>query len=316
MIKRLLGGLVAVVLSLVVIGCAAAPVGWPAMQEDRAEAPAAMPTYVAEAPMEEKAASDSGARPADYAAVERLIIRNANLDIVVRDTEAAVETISQLATDMDGYVIESNLSQYQEGKQAYLQLRVPAEKLDQTLDSIRELSEEVRRENVSGEDVTDEYVDLQSRMRHLEATEERLLTFMDEAEDTEAALEVYDRLQNIQAQIEQTKGRMQYLEQSAAMATITLNITPSRLAQPIEVGRWQPQGTLRDAVESLIRVFQFLVDALIVIVVLILPVLLVISLPLVGAFFLIRALVRRRRRKKEGEQEPGEEGATKGAQEA
>lgn len=296
--RRLVGGVVTAVLLLLVIGCAAAPGGLAPMQEDRASAPPVMATQVAaEAAVEKEAEVDSGARRADYAAVERLIIRNANMEIVVQDTEEAVESIGSLAERLDGYVIESNLSQYQEGKQAYLRIRVPAETLDQALDAIRDIAEDVRRENVSGEDVTDEYVDLQSRMRHLEATEERLLTFMEEAEDTEAALEVYDRLQNIQAQMEQSKGRMEYLEQSAAMATITLNITPSRLAQPIEVGGWQPQGTLRDAFESLIRVLQFLVDAIIVIVVLIVPILLVISLPFLGVFFLIRGLVRRRREK-------------------
>jgi hypothetical protein len=254
-----------------------------------------MPT---QAPVAE---SDAGGRPGDYAAVDRLIIRNATLDIVVRDTESAVNEIDALAEELGGYVIESSISEYQEGKEALLQVRVPADELDQALDRIRDLAMEVRRENVSGEDVTDEYVDLQSRLRHLEATEERLLTFMEEAEDTEAALEVYDRLQNIQGEIEQAKGRIQYLEQSAAMATIRLNITPSELAQPIEVGGWHPEGTLRDAFESLIRVLQFLVDALIVIVVLVLPVLVAIALPLVGLFFLIRAIVRRRRRNKQEE---------------
>jgi len=287
----------AALLMIVAVGCAAKSAIPEPMWDEDAGAPAAMPTMVGEAPMEmeESVVSESRGQAGEYAAVERLIIRNANLQIVVRDTESAVEQIDALTAELGGYLIESNLSEYREGKQAFLKIRIPAEDLNQALDGIREIAEEVRRENVSGEDVTDEYVDLQSRMRHLEATEERLLTFMEEAEDTEAALEVYDRLQNIQAQIEQTKGRMQYLEESAAMATITLNITPSELARPIEVGGWRPQGTLRDAFESLIKVFQFLVDALIVILVLVVPVLGVIALPLVGLFFLIRALVRRRR---------------------
>jgi hypothetical protein len=295
MSRKTVYGIVVSLLVLVVTGCAAAPmVG---------QAPPVEATYVAverEVALEEPAAAsgESGAKSADHAATERLIIRNANLDIVVRDTQDAVDQVDALAEELGGFVIESNLNEYQEGMRAYLRLRVPAEKLDTALERIRDLSMEVRRENISGQDVTEEYVDLQSRMRHLEATEERLLTFMAEAEDTEAALEVYDRLQSIQADIEQTKGRMQYLEDSAAMATITLNITPSELAQPIQVGGWRPRGTLRNAFESLIRVLQFLIDALIVIVVLVAPVLAVIALPLVGLFFLIRAGLRRRKRRR------------------
>jgi hypothetical protein len=297
MSRKTMYGIAASLLVLVVAGCAAAPMG------GRDESPPIEATYVVEreAAFEEPPAEpgESGARAADYAATERLIIRNASLDIVVLDTEGAVDQIDALAEELGGFVIESNLNEYQGGMRAYLRLRVPAETLDTALERIRDLAMDVRRENVSGQDVTEEYVDLQSRMRHLEATEERLLTFMAEAEDTEAALEVYDRLQNIQADIEQVKGRMQYLEESAAMATITLDITPSELAQPIQVGGWRPRGTLRNAFESLIRVFQFLVDALIVIAVLVIPILAVIALPVVGLVFLIRAIVRRRRKRKE-----------------
>ena len=85
---------------------------------------------------------------------------------------------------------------------------------------------------------------------------------------------------------------------AAAMATITLDIIPDELAQPIQVGGWHPEGTLRNAFQTLIRVLQFLVDAAIVIFVLIIPVLVVIAIPLVGLFFLIRTIVRRRRARK------------------
>jgi hypothetical protein len=292
--KRIAFGIAVSLLALAVVGCAAAPVRQ-LVEGERAGAPAPMEDAAFEAPREESASS---APVADYASIERLIIRNADLDIVVEDTEEAVDEIDAMAEELGGYVIESNLQQYQEGMQARLRIRVPADSLDTALERIRDLAVEVNNENISGQDVTEEYVDLQSRLRHLQATEERLLTFMEEAEDTEAALEVYDRLQNIQAEIEQVRGRIQYLEESAALATISINITPSELAQPLQVGGWRPQGTLRDAFESLIKVLQFFVDALIVIVVLIAPVVAVIALPLIGLFFLIRGIIRRRRRAK------------------
>ncbi len=287
--KRIAFGIIVSILVLVIGGCAAAPAPQ-LLDGERAGAPA-QDTAI-EAPMEEAA----GGGAADYSAAERLIIRNATLDIVVDDTEEAVEDIDGLAEELGGYVIESSLRKYEEGVSGHLRIRVPAESLDTALERIRDLAVEVENENTSGQDVTEEYVDLQSRMRHLEATEERLLSFMDEAEDTEAALEVYDRLQNIQAEIERVRGRIQYLEESAAMATISVNITPSELAQPLQVGGWRPRGTLREAFQSLIRVLQFFVDALIVIAVLIAPVVVVIALPVVGLFLLIRRFIRRRRK--------------------
>ncbi len=292
---------IVLMLVLIVAGCASGAMT-PASQQDiavTAVVEKAAEVEESEAPSEP---SGEGARSGNYADVERLIIRNAALDLVVPDTEEAVDEISDLVDELDGYIVESNTYKYDEGLRAHLSLRVPAESLDSALEQIRDLATDVRRENISGQDVTEEYVDLQSNLRHLEATEDRLLDFLAEAEDTEAALEVYDRLQNIQAEIEQVKGRMQYLKQSAAMATITLDIIPDALAQPIQVGGWHPEGTLRDAFESLIKVLQFLVDALIVIVVLIAPVLLIIAAPIVGLFFLVRAIVRRRKaRKKKAE---------------
>ena len=294
MSKKIAYGVIASILALVVAGC-----GY------RAAAPAPEPVEVAVtrvvevekemAVMEEASYADQPSAGVSGAAIERLIIRNAHLDLTVPDTEAALDEINAMVDELGGYVVEANLYQFQEGLRASIRLRIPAESLDVALERVRGLATEVRSESISGHDVTEEYVDLQSRLRHLEATEERLLEFLDEAEDTEAALAVYEQLRQIEGEIEQIKGRIQYLEQSAAMATVSLDITPDELAQPIQVGGWYPQGTLRDAFQSLIRVLQFLVDAAIVIVVLVIPILVVIAVPLVGLFLIVRAIVRRRR---------------------
>jgi hypothetical protein len=255
--------------------------------------------------------ADMGNRGGDYATIERLIVRNATLDIVVRDTEAAMADVTALVEELGGYVVESSTYQYEQGLQATITFRVPADQLDTALGRIRDMATEVRHEGITGQDVTDEYVDLASRLRHLESTRDRLETFLDEAEDTEAALAVYEQLRQVDAEIEQVKGRMEYLEQSAALSMVTLSITPDALAQPIEIGGWHPEGTLRDAFEALIRVLQFLVDALIVIVVVVLPVLIVVAAPIVGIIFGIRAIVRRQRARKAARSQPANNQAVK-----
>jgi len=295
--KKIMVSVIASLLVLSVVGCARAPAPQPAM-EVYEEAPAFEAVEVEREIVVEEAPAEPGRAAADYSAAERIIIRNASLSLVVPDTEAALEEINGLVDELGGFVVQSNVYQYQEGLQASMTLRIPAESLDVALARIRDLATEVRREDISGQDVTEEYVDRKSSLRHLEATEARLLEFLEEAEDTEAALDVYAELRQVQAEIEQVKGRIQYLEQSAALATVHLDITPDELAQPIQVGGWRPQGTLRNSFESLIRVLQFLVDALIVIVVLVLPVLVAIALPIAGLFLLVRAIVRRRRARK------------------
>ena len=284
-------------LALAIAGCGRAAAPEPAM--DFYEAPAEVVEVEKIVEAERGFAPiEPGSGGGDYAAVERLVIRNARFSLVVPDTEAALAEITDMVDELGGYVVESSVEQFQEGQRASIQFRVPAESLDVALDRIRDLATEVRSENVSGQDVTEEYVDRKSSLRHLEATEERLLEFLEEAEDTEAALDVYEQLRLVQAEIEQVKGRLQYLEQSAAMATVSLDIIPDELAQPIQVGGWHPEGTLRNAFQSLIRVLQFLVDAAIVILILVVPVAIAIALPIAGLFFLVRAIVRRRRARK------------------
>jgi hypothetical protein len=297
--KKITYSVIISILALIVAGCARAEAPMPEMQAYDAPSGEIVVVESAIAVEEEGyAPAAPGYGAADYSSVERLIIRNGSLSLVVPDTETALDEINDLVDELGGYVVESNVYQYQEGMQASVTLRVPAESLDTALERIRDLATEVRRESISGQDVTEEYVDLQSRLRYLDATESRLLEFLEEAEDTEAALAVYEQLQRIQADVEHVKGKIQYLEQSAAMATINLDITPDELAQPIQVGGWHPEGTLRDAFQSLIRMLQFLVDAIIVIVVLIIPVLITIAIPFIGLFYLVRAIVRWRRARK------------------
>jgi hypothetical protein len=292
--RKIIYGVIASLLALAVAGCGRAAAPEPAM-DVAYEAPAGV--EFAEVG-NEVVVAESGAGAGEYAAIEQLIIRDASLSLVVPDTAAALDEINDLVDELGGYVVESSTYQYQEGQRASVRFRVPAEDLDVALDRIRALASEVRSQDISGKDVTEEYVDRKSSLRYLEATEARLLEFLEEAEDTESALAVYEQLREVQAQIEQVKGRIQYLEQSAAMATVSLDIIPDELAQPIQVGGWHPEGTLRKAFESLVRVLQFLVDAAIVIVVLVIPVLAAIAVPVVGLILLVRAIVRRRRARK------------------
>ncbi|MGC9358287.1 MAG: DUF4349 domain-containing protein [Anaerolineae bacterium] len=227
---------------------------------------------------------------------ERMIIYNGSLDLVVKDTVATQEEIATLMGNLDGYVLSSESFRYDEGLlRINMTLRVPAESFQQAMAQLREMALEVTRDAISSQDVTQEYVDLESRLRALEAKEARLEELMDEAEDTEAVLAVYEELSATQQEIEQVKGRMQYLERSASLATITVSLTPDELSQPVEVAGWRPQGTLKRAVEALIRTGQFLVNALIWIIIYVAPVLLVVGLVIFAVVKVFIFIIRRLR---------------------
>lgn len=224
---------------------------------------------------------------------ERLIIRTAELRLVVTDTDEALDLVAQMANDNGGWVVNSNVYQYREdAKRGDITIRIPSEGFESALDALQEMAVKVESVNTSGQDVTEEYVDLSSRLSNLEATADRVRSFLDETENVEEALAVNQELSRLESEIEVIKGRMQYLNQSASFSTISVQLTPDALSQPIEVGGWQPTGVIRDAVEALIGALQGLATFAIWFVIYMLPIGLIILTPL----WLIVRFVRNRRR--------------------
>ncbi|MFW6096736.1 MAG: DUF4349 domain-containing protein [Chloroflexota bacterium] len=223
---------------------------------------------------------------------EQLIIRTGNLEIVVEDTEAAIDEIARRTNATGGWVVSSDVFQRGTDKSGSMTIRVPVEQFDAMMNEIEALATEVLGSSTSGEDVTEEYVDRRARLENLEATADRVRSFLDEAENVEEALAVNAELSRLEGEIEAMRGRIQFLEQSAAYSTINVNITPDALAQPIEVGSWRPTGVVRDAFSALITALQGLATVLIWVLVTLLPLALIVLLPIAAIFFFIR---RRRR---------------------
>jgi hypothetical protein len=287
-------------LAALLLGCAtAAPPsvdflrgGDEAEQSIVPEAPAAMP---AATPAAREAAQDFGG--------ERMIVRTGSLAIVVEDTEETLEAIERLATELGGYV--SDLQSWRRNDQmaATLTVRVLAESFDQARERIKELAIEVESENASGQDVTEEYVDLEARLGNLEMAEEELRELLATAQEThkdaESILAIYREITSVRQQIEQIKGRMQYLENAAALATLTISITPEEEEEPVVEPGWEPLRQARDALRSLVNALKVLANVLIWAILFFLPLAAILALPLV-IVWLIWYLRRRRKRSKAG----------------
>jgi len=240
----------------------------------------------------------------NVAAAERLIIQNVDMSIVVADPKARMDEIADMAVEMGGFVVSSNLyrSTYGpnniEAPEGSMTIRVPSKQLDQALEFIKQDVVEVRYENRSGEDVTSQYVDLQSRLKAKQAAEKKLLEFMEEAKDTEDALSVYVQLQQIQSEIEVLKGQIKYYEESAALSAISIRLIAEETVEPIQIGNWKLQGTANDAVQDLISFTQGFTRFLIRLFITILPALILIAIPTYVIYVGGRALFRRFRKAK------------------
>jgi hypothetical protein len=182
---------------------------------------------------------------------ERMIVRNGDISLVVEDVPQAQEEISQLAVRLGGWVVNSNIYGEEAEMRGWISIRIPSEKFDQTLAELRALAVRVTSESTSTQDITEEYVDLESRLRNAEATESQYLTLLNRAEEVEDILKIYDALSRIRYEIEQIKGRMQYLEQISAMSQISINLTPELSLRPLVPPGWSADETLNSAIRGL-----------------------------------------------------------------
>ena len=257
--------------------------------------------------MEEAPAAPEAAPKATYdesgAPIKQMIIKNADLTIAVDDPAETMSDISDMANGMGGFVVSSYIYKSYtydgvEVPEATITVRVPADKLDQVLQQIKNMTGDPGKytidESVSGQDVTQEYTDLSSRLKNLEEADAKLSELYDKAEKTEDALAVYNQKMQITEQIEVIKGQMKYYEQSADMSAISVRVVAKATIAPITIAGWEPQGVMRDAAQALINFGKGLVEFLIWLIILVVPVVAVIGLPI---FFLVRWQVRRSRRK-------------------
>jgi len=248
---------------------------------------------------------DTNAAPVPVAyRVNRMIIKNAELSLQVTDTDRAIDQVTQVVADHFGYILTTRTWYEDDFKYATITMGVPAEEFENTLRRLRGLALRVLDESASGTDVTDEYVDLESRLRNLEATEARIRTFLDKAKNVEEALQVNQELAEITADIEQVKGRMNYLKDRAAYSTITVHLapevptptptaTPTPTPTPTPVA-WQPGETFQSATGALGSILRTVGDALIWIVVVLGPFALVLGLILWLVIYVWRRGRRRR----------------------
>jgi len=161
--------------------------------------------------------------------VDRMVVRTGDMGLVVEDVTVAIDQITSMAETFDGYVVSSRMWKEGERLAGSISIRVLAEYFDDSIRALRGLAIEVNYENASSTDVTEEYVDLQASLENLEATEQQLLVIMEKATTVEDILDVQKELTRIRDEIERTKGRMQYLEQTSSTSLIQVQLQQSSL---------------------------------------------------------------------------------------
>src|SRR6185369_670939 len=212
-------------------------------------------------------------------------------------TPEAQHTVTSIAEAHGGFVVTSeskqreNIDPSQRAVDFKLVVRVPFDQFGGALDDIRKLASNVPEEKTTGEDVTEEFIDLEARIKTQKALELQFIEIMKQAKKVEDALEVQSQLADVRTEIEKLEGRKRFLENRSSLATITVNIQAPRpiiATTPTGFGH-SVREAISDSIELGSGLFLFFVRALILMV----PLLIFVVLPFA---LVIRYAVRRVRR--------------------
>ena len=207
---------------------------------------------------------DGQVQPAPLAQT-RIVVHTARMSLVVQDVTHAINRITDVASDLGGWVVNSERTSKHSGTIA---IRVPAELLNDAIFQIEGLALDVESRALTSEDVTDEYVDSESRLASMRVAEERLLSFLDRALNVEDALRVQNELAALQLQIESIQGRLNFLSQTAAYSLIevSLRLAPGTVAVDAgpdpsfregEVARFRASFVAPEGIEDVSFVWDF-----------------------------------------------------------
>jgi len=217
-----------------------------------------------------------------------MVIRTATLQLTVKDVGASIDSIRSLASQHGGYVTSSETNHQGDYSYSTVTVQIPSRDFDQIMPLLERMDGMVVKvvdESITSSDVTEEYTDLQSQLRNLQATEERMLALQAKADKIEDVLAIDHELRDVQGQIETIQGRVNYLSKRSEMSSVTITLWPESAPIASEPA-WQPlreaQNAWNDSMEvlagasmGLIRVGVFLWW--------------LIPLCLLGAFFLRRS---------------------------
>ncbi|HXF52087.1 MAG TPA: DUF4349 domain-containing protein [Dehalococcoidia bacterium] len=247
----------------------------PATNAGAVGARAAGDSAAPDAPAAIGAEAESSANATEASTLDRTIIRTASLDLTVENVTRAFEDVERIATGVGGFVASSSLGKQRIGDDEYqvgsITIRVPDREFEGVMARLRGLAVEVVNESSETSDVTEEFSDLQARLRNLEATERQYLAFLERAQDLDDILVITDRINQVRAEIEQTQGRINLLQNLSELATITAHLTPAaaeaRPPEPEPDGVTNPLTAAREAWERSLETLAVIASGVLAVVV-------------------------------------------------
>ncbi len=194
---------------------------------------------------------------------QRKIIKNGSLDLLVKKAEQAADKIAKIAADFSGFVSYSQIYEVSEGvKAGTVTIRVPADKFDEVIIKIKELAVKVLSESSNTSDVTEQFVDLEARLKNYQAEEQQYLNTLKQAVKVQDILDVSERLYQVRQSIEQLQGQLRYLSSQVDMSTITVSLTSESEVKVFGI-YWRPLANLKQSLRGMFEGLTSYVDSIV-----------------------------------------------------
>ena len=218
--------------------------------------------------------SDEAGVSQDLPQTDKKIIKNGDLNLKVDNADNSAEKISEIAKINKGEVFSSSFYQTKNNvKSGTITVKVPVANFEKAFAEIKKVAALVIRESISGQDVTEQYIDLQAQLKNRQAEEQSYIKILNQAQKIDDVLAVTQQLSIVRGNIEQLQGRIKYLESQTDMSTISASLTEDENITVVD--SWRPWQVVKESFSSLIKGLQGLVDFLIQLVIILIPFLLV-----------------------------------------
>lgn len=191
---------------------------------------------------------------------EKRVIKTGFLGLKVEATNRAADEISEIVARNNGEIFSSNFNEYTRGSRSgTITVKIPVANFQNAMTELKTIATQVVNETTSGQDVTEQYVDLQAQLKNKRAEEQTFVSLLERSGDLDDVLNVSREIARVRGQIERLEGRIKFLESQTAMSTITINISEDIEVTPIG-DDWRPGQVVKKALNDLKSVAQDFVD--------------------------------------------------------
>lgn len=183
----------------------------------------------------------------------RMVQKESTISLLVKNVRDSANSVVKRAEDLGGFMIQTNISSPGETSTATISIRIPTANLNGYLNELRTLSIRVVSEELRGDDITDQYKDIQTRLDTLTTTKRRFEEIYDKAVAIQDILNVQTNIMQLQDQIDSLKGQQQYMQKSTETARVTVYLSTDELSLPYAPDTsWRPSAVFKEAVRSLV----------------------------------------------------------------